>query len=472
MKVLASEVLLAVGIVVLTCSCSQQPSSTDKGLATPGESPSPQAVEPSGVSASVDEQNASEAPPEKTWTPKPSFDYPDVPSGLPAGLPPAQSLGKTIVLAWNDLGMHCYQPDFSMFQILPPHNVFWAQVIARGKKPTIVTEGIELRYKTLHVTNPVRYTNFWDYADAYGWQLEPDKGLAGKGTSGQMEAAEDHFVAEGVPVVDTNDDGTWDPFPMFTVSVENAAGESLAQTLNVAAASSEMACDLCHVADSMQGSMAAILKAHDENENTELLTQAEAGKPIMCSSCHADPAMGVTENKDCELGLSAAMHGFHADKFAEAERKLPKNQCHACHPGPKTKCLRDVMSQSGLTCTNCHGGMAEVGDPARTAWVNLPSCTTCHTGELEDPEEFRIENPNEHLTKNAASLYRNSKAHGGGGIYCAACHGSPHAVTPTSTERDNQQAIRFQGHKGPIDECTVCHLEKPDGKFWHFRETE
>jgi hypothetical protein len=35
--------------------------------------------------------------------------------------------------------MHCYQADFSTFQILPPYNVFWAQVIQRGKKPAIIT---------------------------------------------------------------------------------------------------------------------------------------------------------------------------------------------------------------------------------------------------------------------------------------------------------------------------------------------
>jgi hypothetical protein len=368
--------------------------------------------------------------------------------------------------------MHCYQPDFSMFQILPPHNVYWTQVIARGEEPAVVKEDVGVHYKTLHVTDPVPHTNFWDFAAAYGWQLEPGAGLKGKRVSGLMDAGGDHFVAEGVPVVDVNDDGTWDPFPFFTVSVNDAEGKLLAQTLNVAAASSEMACDLCHVADSLQGSMAEILKAHDKNENTELLTQAEAGEPVMCSSCHADPAMGVTKNKDCELSLSAAMHGFHADKFTEAKRKLPKNQCHACHPGPKTECLRGVMSQAGITCTDCHGGMAQVGDPARTPWVNMPACTSCHTDALEDPEAFDIEAPNEHLTENAASLYRNSKAHGGGGIYCAACHGSPHAIIPTGTKRDNQQAIRIQGKEGPIGKCTVCHSQKPDAPFWHFREED
>ncbi len=47
---------------------------------------------------------------------------------------------------------------------------------------------------------------------------------------------------------------------------------------------------------------------------------------------------------------------------------------------------------------------------------------------LQDPEETTIENPNEHLTKDSASLYRHSKAHGGGGIYCCACHGFPPSI--------------------------------------------
>jgi hypothetical protein len=166
------------------------------------------------------------------------------------------------------------------------------------------------------------------------------------------------------------------------------------------------------------------------------------------------------------------MHGFHASKVAEPERKLPKNVCHSCHPGPKTKCLRDIMSQSGITCTDCHGQMVTVADRTRTPWTTMPSCMTCHTEDLQDPEETSIETPNEHLTANAASLYRHSKAHGGGGIYCCACHGSPHTITPAATIRDNEQAVRLQGQKGPISKCTVCHVEEPDGEFWHFRKAD
>lgn len=422
---------------------------------------------PSAAEPPAEAEPATAAP--SVWVPRQAADYPSFPPGLPANLPPAQPLGQYVVLAWNDLGMHCYQPDFSQFQVLPPYNVFWAQVVRRGPKPAIVTQGIELRYRTLNVTHPEQRTNFWDYAAAYGWTLEPGVGLKGKRTSGTMAAAADHFLADGVPVVDFSDNGSWDPFPMFSVTVHDRAGAVLAQTVNVAPVSSEMSCGLCHLADSLQGTLAAILQAHDKLENTDLVQRAQAGKPVLCCSCHADPAMGVRECKDCGLSLSAAMHGFHADKVTEPGRQLPKNVCHACHPGPKTKCLRDAMSLAGVTCTDCHGSLAAVAAWTRTPWTTLPRCASCHTEDLQDPEETEIENPNEQLTANADSLYRHSKAHGGGGIYCCACHGSPHTINPAATVRDNEQAVRLQGAAGPISKCTVCHVKEPDGEFWHFR---
>lgn len=457
MRPSATRVIGAAAVAVVACSCSKAP-------APSGEAPAAVSEPPPAAKAVAETEPA--------WTPLRSAEYPDTPKGLPADLPPTRRGDKHVLLAWNDLGMHCYQADFSRFQILPPYNVFWAQVVARGEKPAVVTEGLQVHYRTLKVDNPARHTNFWKYAAGYGWTLEPGVGLKGHRTSGTMAAAKDHFLAEGVPVVDFNDDGTWDPFPMFAVSLRDSRGNVLAETLNVAPASTEMACDLCHTAESAQGTMGAILKAHDASAKTALLPQAESGKPVMCSSCHADPAMGVTENKDCQRSLSAAMHSFHAQKLAESKVPLPKNRCHACHPGPKTNCLRDIMSQSGVTCTDCHGAMEEVGNPARTPWVQMPDCTTCHGQALQDPETTSITSPNQHLTKDAASLYRNRKAHGGGAIYCAACHGSPHAVTPTATPRDNEQAVRLQGHPGPIDQCTLCHLEKPAGDFWHHKQPQ
>jgi len=391
---------------------------------------------------------------------------PPPPAGIPeAVLPASQPLSRLVAFAWNNLGMHCYQADYSQLLILPPYNVLCTQVVSRGDEPRITTNGLTAKYYLPQESAPAAHTNFWDYVAAYGWNLLSGIGLTGKGITGTLDAAADHFIATGVPVVDVNDDGVWDPYPFFVVQVQDNTGNTLVETVNVAPASTEMSCYLCHIASDTQGVFASILHAHDSLSNTGLVQLATDGKPILCNSCHADPAMGVTQNKDSQTTLSGAMHTFHADKLTASQ--VPPNACQACHPGPQTQCLRDVMASQGITCTDCHGGMSEVGDPARTPWVNLPTCSSCHTQALTKSTSTHIENPNQVLTQAAEALYQNSKAHGGGGIYCPACHGSPHAIYPTITARDNEQSIRLQGHAGPIVECEVCHTERPEEAFWH-----
>jgi hypothetical protein len=130
------------------------------------------------------------------------------------------------------------------------------------------------------------------------------------------------------------------------------------------------------------------------------------------------------------------------------------NECYACHPGPETKCFRDVHFSRGMTCHDCHTSMQAVGDPARRPWVDEPRCSNCH-----NRPGFEYEQPD--------TLYRNSKGHSN--IHCAACHGSPHAITPSVIAADNVQAEALQGHAGKIDTCTVCHESRPDDRFFHFR---
>jgi len=57
------------------------------------------------------------------------------------------------------------------------------------------------------------------------------------------------------------------------------------------------------------------------------------------------------------------------------------------------------------------------------------------------------------------SLYRYSTGHGG--MYCSACHGSPHAEYPTLEANDNVYSSSLQGYAGKIVECTVCHQSMP-----------
>ncbi|RTZ61700.1 MAG: hypothetical protein DSZ32_01340, partial [Gammaproteobacteria bacterium] len=45
-----------------------------------------------------------------------------------------------MLLASNDLGMHCADQDYQIFSILPPFNVVHAQVINRGATPLVMDD--------------------------------------------------------------------------------------------------------------------------------------------------------------------------------------------------------------------------------------------------------------------------------------------------------------------------------------------
>jgi hypothetical protein len=119
--------------------------------------------------------------------------------------------------------------------------------------------------------------------------------------------------------------------------------------------------------------------------------------------------------------------------------------CYNCHPGPKTRCLRDVMSrEEGMTCISCHGPMQKVARNA-TPWKSEPRCDSCHDQALNNP------------------LYRMSTGHGG--LYCEACHDSTHAIAPSRVARDGIKFRALQGSNGPLTECSVCHTIMQGGNL-------
>ncbi|MBI5585157.1 MAG: hypothetical protein HY892_15190, partial [Deltaproteobacteria bacterium] len=110
-----------------------------------------------------------------------------------------------VVLAWNDLGMHCYNRDFSDLGVLPPFNNLWAQVIKLGDPPQKITTGITVTYEFPDNTYSVGKSNFWTYAQklfGLAAPLPANVGLTGKGLSGTMDLAGDHFEAEGIPLLE------------------------------------------------------------------------------------------------------------------------------------------------------------------------------------------------------------------------------------------------------------------------------
>lgn len=368
-----------------------------------------------------------------------------VPPGL--GEPPAGT-GEYTVIAWNDLGMHCMDPSFEDFSILPPYNTLWAQVVRRGEEPDIIASNdVTVEYRILGNTQSDNKTNFWDYAQQLFNLPEPlpaNVGLKGFGLSGEMEAQTDHYAAEGIPLTEYLDSNTTTPYPyqVAEVVVKDNSGTILASTQTVAPVSTELHCEYCHDANG-EGNPTIntgvvkqnILTLHDQNEGTTLMNE----RPVLCADCHASNALGLAGEAGVP-NLSSAIHSKHA----QIDDGTMEGTCYACHPGPQTQCLRDVMYSEGETCQSCHGNMSDVADPTRDPWFSEPRCESCH--------ENHGENPN--------TLYRFSTGHEG--IYCQACHGSQHAVYPTVNENDNIQSILLQGHSGTIDTCTVCHTNNPD----------
>ncbi len=346
--------------------------------------------------------------------------------------------GDFQVFAFNDLGMHCYDSDFSVFSLLPPFNVIHAQVIKRGLKPSFVdaTEvqvtyrAMQDRSKSINTTSRGK-TNFWHYvASLFGASPPVDQGLLGAKMPGKdnqpqdflaYDAAMKWFTAAGIPITDRDDQRHKNHMPLMRVEVRDGTGSSLLSSLPVVLpVSSEMHCMDCHQ-NGMDGTSPEIkakygIKSWSSNpnvsiqyrENVLLLhdainsTTLFASKPVLCASCHYSHALDLNKTgpQGQQVGKSALSHAIHSHHGKTLDHTLPDasnppilpdeglDTCYNCHPGRATKCLRGCMSAHGLICQNCHGGMLAVGGvfplkngQTRDPWVDLPKCQSCHTGD-------------------------------------------------------------------------------------------
>lgn len=358
---------------------------------------------------------------------------------------------KYVVIAANDLGMHCMNQDFSELMILPPFNTFRATVIQRGEEPKIVTKGLNLSYSIPGNTHSTDKTNFWAYAQQlFGVNLRPNIGLAGNGMTGTMTPTGNRdWAAVGIPITPVMDNGTPNAYALGKVDVrKNKRGAVLATTQAVIPVSWEISCNLCHTVPEGGTVATGILSDHDRMHGTHLLDH----RPVNCSGCHEDPALGAAGVNGIDT-LSAAVHGAHASRVASLNLV---NKCYACHPGVQTDCQRDVHRSAGIVCVDCHGSMEAVGVASRTPWKDEPKCGDCH-----NRAGFAFEQP--------GKLFKESVGHGN--VQCIVCHSSPHAITPAVNDVDNVQTLRLQSQTGPLGSapgsCTICHTRQPGERFFH-----
>ena len=436
------------------------------------------------------------------------------------------STGYTL-LAWNDLGMHCFDgSDFSVFSILPPYNNLIAQL--KQNNGSLVTSGVTLTYESYNYlghknTISSTKTNFWDYTKKlFGKTLSPNVGLTGNKTPNTIpsnltfNSSNKYFEATGIPLMNRDDDNTTNYYPMVKVLAKDSNGKILATAKVVLPVSDEMDCKKCHSSNSgvskakptsgwvnnsnsLKDYKYNILRLHDERipnavsdnnqslhnkgydyNTTGLEATANSGTPILCASCHlsnALPKTGITGIKP----LTEAIHAYHASVI-DPSTKLTldnlknRNSCYSCHPGATTQCLRGEMGSaknsdgtSKMQCQSCHGNMTNVGNSTRDGWLDEPNCQTCHqnghrytsallNGSLRQALDNRFAT-NPDTPSLGKSLYKVSTGHGN--LQCSACHGSTHAIYPSSHGADNVLAIDLQWHSGTISECTACHTSMP-----------
>ncbi len=379
--------------------------------------------------------------------PIPPMARPDPSASQPASADATAALGAYVVLAWNDLGMHCMNQYHEKFSVLPPYNNLYAQVIRRGDvsgAPQVVTQGVTAEYSIPGNTYSVGKTDFWTYApQLFGVSLPPDIGLTGKGLSGALDASGAHFVAEGIPLTPFLDaqPAVEVPYQQGLVVARDGGGNELARSTPVLPVSIEIEC----VSSGCHASEVAILQAHAPaagfNPNAT---------PILCAGCHADPVLGTAGRPDAGY-FSFRMHDQH--KFLD-EQMSGTALCYKCHPGKAARCLRGLMStRFGLVCQDCHGSMVQVAasiETGRVPWVQEPACRTCHTARFGEP---------------IGQLYRKSTGHGG--IYCEGCHNSTHAEWASSQPQDNANVVALQGTAGVLKDCAVCHGVNPSSPGPH-----
>lgn len=189
-----------------------------------------------------------------------------------------------------------------------------------------------------------------------------------------------------------------------------------------------MDCDLCHASGSRGDD--------DEGEGGGL------SAPIFCGRCHEQAQLKPIATGSFD-SLSSVVHDAHADET---------DDCSSCHPGREDQFQRDIHLTMGLSCEDCHGQMSDMGSGNRKPWVDEPRCGDCH-------------NVAGHTYEQSGKLFKDSVGHFG--IACAACHGTPHAIAPSSVDADNEQTKTLQGTAGTLMKCTVCHATAPGMAFIH-----
>jgi hypothetical protein len=428
--------------------------------------------------------------------------------GSSGGSTGGTTLGDYVVVATNDLGMHCVCMTFDKFVLLPPYNTLRAQVIRRANEPSVVADPNSIRVEY----NIVENTEDSLKADPYyqSWLTNAPKlfpgfepvradgriqGLTGSTLSGQMEAqSQGYWEVKGIPaypnidsngvMVDPLGGPNRNPFLTANVKVyDQATGNLLAETNTVAPTAFGGCCD-CHI-DVAQangypatpdGSFQAMGMLHERDSGINFATIDPDGDgvpgPIRCSRCHLDPSLGESTPPGyagyptSQYTFSDVLHRFHVqDQVVLTYDPTLASDCYKCHPGNGVNCYRGhhtnkTINGHSVWCTDCHGDLNQrvAEGQLLQPWSDqtLPTCSQCH-GDMGEGDGY--------LNTGLFGKYLNSRGHEEHKILCSTCHGEPHALYPSTLNKDNQQMVSLQGTPDALGagSCGACHTDRQNG---------
>ena len=387
-----------------------------------------------------------------------------------------------LLTAFSTTGMLFSADANPVFTLQRNGNKIAAQLIKRGTTPEVITNDITIRY-TFDEHTTGRQNQLFVRSDTF------------------LPAQETSFESKPIFIAPYTETGAFAPYPVALIEAVNADGIVLAKTQTVVPTSSEMGCKNCHTGGWKHTVGAGvsnqtgfdILAVHDKHNKTGLVALAKAGNTISCRSCHSEK----TEN----LNLSTAIHSFHATMGLQGA-----NACNSCHPSAetgKTHFSRDIHATWEIDCTRCHGAiqdhalallryedtrgvkqarvrMQQITPTAvdsvdeimpRKPWVNMPDCTGCHDFTAK-PDVTNATAFNK-WTESAEMRFSN-RTENTGTIRCGSCHGSPHAVYPSTNpmgdDRDNLQPLQYQKLAMPLgstNNCATCHIEAQEFSIHH-----
>ncbi len=304
-----------------------------------------------------------------------------------------------VLTAWSRNGMQHVSDTDGAMTLLPPGNVLEAQLIRRGDKPGVVTEGVTITYRLENELDgqydPAKPLERKPADVTMGRQLLgsgnglPKPPVEVKGALTLSALDKKTFISAPIPLLPYTEGGSFLPYPLAVVEAKDNYGRVLAYTRAVLPVSTELGCYKCHggswskdgITGISQETALNILNVHDNNHNTRLVEKFEKAKEareegkvgvisygVNCRTCHND----ITKAR---LNVSTSMHSFHATRMGEFKGA---DACSTCHPSQKvnivkgqaagtdpkkdgsTAYLRDVHALKAMDCISCHGPLEDL----------------------------------------------------------------------------------------------------------------